>query len=91
MSVHTSLYQWATVPTEFISADGIGFAYRDYGQQSGGTPIIFLNHLAAVLDNWDPRIMDGIAQTHHVVAFDNSGAVHMFTSNKPVDLNVSII
>ncbi|MUG31795.1 alpha/beta fold hydrolase [Psychrobacter sanguinis] len=73
MSVHTSLYQWTTVPTEFISADGIGFAYREYGQQNGGTPIIFLNHLAAVLDNWDPRIMDGIAQTHHVVAFDNRG------------------
>lgn len=73
MSVQTSLYQWATVPTEFISADGIGFAYREYGQQNGGTPIIFLNHLAAVLDNWDPRIMDGIAQTHHVVAFDNRG------------------
>uniref|UniRef100_A5WE59 Alpha/beta hydrolase fold protein n=1 Tax=Psychrobacter sp. (strain PRwf-1) TaxID=349106 RepID=A5WE59_PSYWF len=73
MPVHTSLYQWTTVPTEFISADGIGFAYREYGQQNGGTPIIFLNHLAAVLDNWDPRIMDGIAQTHHVVAFDNRG------------------
>lgn len=73
MSVQTSLYQWATVPTEFISADGIGFAYREYGQQNGGTPIIFLNHLAAVLDNWDPRIMDGIAQIHHVVAFDNRG------------------
>lgn len=73
MPVHTSLYQWTTVPTEFISADGISFAYREYGQQNSGTPIIFLNHLAAVLDNWDPRIMNGIAQTHHVVAFDNRG------------------
>lgn len=73
MSVQTSLYQWTTVPTEFISADGISFAYREYGQQNGGTPIIFLNHLAAVLDNWDPRIMDGIAKTHYVVAFDNCG------------------
>ncbi|WP_201512780.1 alpha/beta fold hydrolase [Psychrobacter alimentarius] len=73
MSVQTSPYQWTTVPTEFISADGISFAYREYGQQNGGTPIIFLNHLAAVLDNWDPRIMDGIAKTHHVVAFDNRG------------------
>ena len=66
-------YQWTTVPTQFISADGVNFAYREYGQQNGGTPIIFLNHLAAVLDNWDPRIIDGIAAKHHVVIFDNCG------------------
>lgn len=64
---------WKNVPTQFISADGINFAYREYGQQNGGTPIIFLNHLAAVLDNWDPRIIDGIAAKHHVVVFDNRG------------------
>ncbi|MND61983.1 putative non-heme bromoperoxidase BpoC [compost metagenome] len=64
---------WQNVPTQFISADGINFAYREYGQQNGGTPVIFLNHLAAVLDNWDPRIIDGIAAKHHVVVFDNRG------------------
>ena len=64
---------WKNVPTQFISADGINFAYREYGQQNGGTPVIFLNHLAAVLDNWDPRMIDGIAAKHHVVVFDNRG------------------
>lgn len=64
---------WQNVPTQFINAGGINFAYREYGQQNGGTPIIFLNHLAAVLDNWDPRIIDGIAAKHHVVVFDNRG------------------
>ncbi|CAM2963086.1 alpha/beta hydrolase [Acinetobacter celticus] len=66
-------YQWTTVPTQFISADGVSFAYREYGQQNGGTPVIFLNHLAAVLDNWDPRIIDGIAAKHHIVILDNRG------------------
>lgn len=65
--------QWTTVATQFIAADGINFAYREYGQHNGGTPMIFLNHLAAVLDNWDPRIIDGIAAKHHVVVFDNRG------------------
>lgn len=65
--------QWTTVATQFISADGIHFAYREYGQHNGSTPVIFLNHLAAVLDNWDPRIIDGIAAKHHVVVFDNRG------------------
>jgi pimeloyl-ACP methyl ester carboxylesterase len=30
-------------------------------------------HLAAVLDNWDPRVVDGIAAEHRVIAFDNRG------------------
>ncbi len=64
---------WKYVPTQIINAGGVNFAYREYGQQNGGTPIIFLNHLAAVLDNWDPRIIDGIAAKHHVVVFDNRG------------------
>jgi pimeloyl-ACP methyl ester carboxylesterase len=64
---------WKTVPTQTITAGGVTFAYRELGKQNGGTPVIFLVHLAAVLDNWDPRIMDGIAARHHVIAFDNRG------------------
>lgn len=64
---------WKDVPTQIISAGGVDFAYRELGKQNGGTPVVFLAHLAAVLDNWDPRIMDGIAAKHHVIAFDNRG------------------
>jgi pimeloyl-ACP methyl ester carboxylesterase len=64
---------WRTVATQAISANGVTFAYRELGKQNGGTPVVFLAHLAAVLDNWDPRIMDGIAAKHHVIAFDNRG------------------
>jgi pimeloyl-ACP methyl ester carboxylesterase len=35
--------------------------------------VIFLHHLAAVLDNWDPRVIDGIAARHRVITFDNRG------------------
>jgi pimeloyl-ACP methyl ester carboxylesterase len=64
---------WRGVPTQTITAGGVTFAYRELGRQNGGTPVVFLTHLAAVLDNWDPRIMDGIAARHHVIAFDNRG------------------
>jgi pimeloyl-ACP methyl ester carboxylesterase len=64
---------WKTVATQTITAGGVSFAYREMGKQNGGTPVVFLVHLAAVLDNWDPRIMDGIAAKHHVIAFDNRG------------------
>ncbi|MDR7150508.1 pimeloyl-ACP methyl ester carboxylesterase [Hydrogenophaga palleronii] len=68
-----SEFSWKTVPTQTITAGGVDYTYREMGQQHGGTPVVFLVHLAAVLDNWDPRIMDGIAAKHHVIAFNNRG------------------
>ncbi|MES2037310.1 MAG: alpha/beta hydrolase [Pseudomonadota bacterium] len=64
---------WRDVPTQSVSANGMDFAYRELGQHNGGTPVVFLVHLAAVLDNWDPRVVDGFAEKHHVVTFDNRG------------------
>lgn len=64
---------WANVPTQSIAAGGVDFAYRELGKQHGGTPVVLLVHLAAVMDNWDPRILDGLAAKHHVIAFDNRG------------------
>jgi pimeloyl-ACP methyl ester carboxylesterase len=68
-----SAASWKHVPTQTITAGGVSFAYREMGKHHGGTPVVFLVHLAAVLDNWDPRIMDGIAAKHHVIALDNRG------------------
>lgn len=65
--------QWKNVPTQVVSADGVDYAYRELGRENGGTPVILLAHLAAVLDNWDPRVVDGLAVKHHVIAFDNRG------------------
>jgi pimeloyl-ACP methyl ester carboxylesterase len=59
-------------PTQTINAGGVEFAYRQLGP-SMEVPVVFLTHLAAVLDNWDPRIVDGIAARHRVITFDNRG------------------
>lgn len=64
---------WKTVPTRKITAGGVEFAYRELGRDNPGTPLVFLVHLAAVMDNWDPRVVDGFAATHRVVVFDNRG------------------
>jgi pimeloyl-ACP methyl ester carboxylesterase len=63
---------WKTAPTQTINAGGVEFAYRQLGP-STGVPVVFLTHLAAVLDNWDPRVVEGIAAKHRVIAFDNRG------------------
>jgi len=64
---------WKEVPPQFVSAGGVDFAYRELGQQNGGVPVVLLVHLAGVMDNWDPRVVDGLAAKHHLIAFDNRG------------------
>jgi pimeloyl-ACP methyl ester carboxylesterase len=59
-------------PAKSIDSAGTTFAYRELGPR-GGVPVVFFVHLAATLDNWDPRIIDPIAQRRHVIAFDNRG------------------
>ncbi|RNM17382.1 alpha/beta fold hydrolase [Nocardioides pocheonensis] len=68
----TKTMKWINVPTRTIDVDGVPFAYRDLGPV-GGVPVVFLHHLMAVLDDWDPRVIDGLAAHHRVIAFDNRG------------------
>ncbi|MDP9182130.1 MAG: alpha/beta hydrolase, partial [Actinomycetota bacterium] len=63
---------WKGVSTQTLSAGGVEFAYRELGGTTG-VPLILLTHLAAVLDNWDPRVVDGLATERRVIAFDNRG------------------
>ena len=63
---------YAQAPARTVTAGGVTYAYRELGPK-GGIPVIFFVHLAATLDNWDPRIIDPIAKNHHVIAFDNRG------------------
>src|SRR3954447_15661149 len=63
---------WEHAATHTIEAGGVEFAYRQLGPDTGG-PVVFLTHLAAVLDNWDPRVVDGIGARHRVITFDNRG------------------
>lgn len=69
----TLLYQQAPNQT-VTAADGTVFAYREFGQtDSTATPVVLFVHLAATLENWDPRLVDQIGAHHRVIAFDNKG------------------
>lgn len=60
-------------PLSFIdAANGVTYAYRRFGQDTG-TPLLFLQHFRGNIDNWDPRLIDQIAQHRDVIAFDNTG------------------
>src|SRR6516165_8350545 len=68
MSTETAL----TVPTRFVEAGGIRFAYRRWGRP-GGLPLVFLQYFSANLDDWDPQVTDGLADDYDVILFDNAG------------------
>ncbi|MGD8193170.1 alpha/beta fold hydrolase [Herbiconiux sp. P18] len=72
MSTEPVIASYAKAPNRTLTAGGTTFAYRELGPK-GGVPVVFFVHLAATLDNWDPRIVDPIAKNRHVIAFDNVG------------------
>ncbi len=63
---------YAKAPNKTLNAGGITFAYRELGPAEE-VPVVFFVHLAGTLDNWDPRIVDAIAQHRHVITFDQQG------------------
>jgi pimeloyl-ACP methyl ester carboxylesterase len=67
-----STTRWIDTPTQSIDLAGTKFAYRQLGPATG-IPVIMLNHWGAVLDNFDPRIVDGLAATRPVIALDYRG------------------
>jgi pimeloyl-ACP methyl ester carboxylesterase len=64
--------RYIDAPTLSINVGETSFVYRDIGPRSG-VPLILLNHWGAVLDNFDPRIVDGLASKHRVIATNYRG------------------
>ena len=55
-----------------ITVDGVSFAYRDVGPKTG-VPLVLFNHWGAVLDNFDPGIIDELAKKRRVITTDYRG------------------
>ncbi|MET0847734.1 MAG: alpha/beta hydrolase [Pseudomonas sp.] len=78
-----------------IMVNGIPFAYRDTGPATG-VPLVLFNHWGAVLDNFDPAIIDGLAQTRRVITTDyrgigNSGGTAPQTVGEMADDAIKLI
>ena len=56
----------------YIKYNDVTFAYRELGEKKG-IPILMFNHLAATLDNWDPILVDTLANGYRIILFDNLG------------------
>jgi pimeloyl-ACP methyl ester carboxylesterase len=64
---------YAGLPNNVVkAANGVSYAYRDSGGE-GELPLVLLQHFRGNLDNWDPALIDALAATRRVIAFDNAG------------------
>lgn len=63
-----------TIPTEssYIEAEGVKFAYRKFGQETG-TPLLCFIHFRGTMENWDPNMIGVLAENRPVILFDNAG------------------
>ena len=71
-----STYTAITVPTQFVDANGIRFAYRRFGKP-GRIALVFNQHFTGNLDNWDPAVLDCLAVEREVILFNNAGAASL--------------
>jgi pimeloyl-ACP methyl ester carboxylesterase len=64
--------RYIEAPNLSVIVGKTSLSYRDLGLRDG-VPLVLLNHWGAVLDNFDPRIVDGLASTRRVIATDYRG------------------
>jgi pimeloyl-ACP methyl ester carboxylesterase len=71
----TAMSQTSYLEAETLTAEGsngVVYAYRRVGPRAG-RPLILLQHFRGNLENWDPVLIDALAASRDVVAFDNRG------------------
>jgi len=67
-----SAERYIEAATEYVTIDGIAYAYRRVGRPAD-LPLVCLQHFTGTLDNWDPEVIDGLAQNRPVITIDNAG------------------
>jgi len=70
-----------TAATQFVQVGGNRLAYRRFGQPSD-CPLLLLNYFAAAMDEWDPKVTNGLAAQREVILFNYVG-VASSTGNAP--------
>ena len=72
--MHGNVTQLSARNERIEAANGVRYAYRRYGNPgSPAPPLVFLQHYRGNLDNWDPALVDTIAEQREVILLDNAG------------------
>lgn len=65
-------YTQENAPTQYIIVEGIKYAYRKFGKEEG-IPLVFFIHFLASIDDWDPALIDPLAERYPIILIDNKG------------------
>ena len=74
-----------TAPTQWIKTTLETYAYRRFGR-GGAPPLVCLQHFTGTLDNWDPAVIDPLAQCREIILFESAG---LGRSTGPVPTTIS--
>lgn len=58
---------------QFIAVEGKEIAFREVGKGNSKYPLVILVHLAATMNNWDPKLVDLLAKKQHIILLDLNG------------------
>lgn len=58
---------------EYIRVNGEKIAYRELNKGKSKKPLVMLVHLAATMDNWDPKFIDLVSEKQHIILIDLPG------------------
>lgn len=58
---------------QYLTVQEKNIAYREIDKGKSDYPLVMLVHLAATMDHWDPKLIDLLTQTQHVILFDLPG------------------
>ena len=57
-----------------LEVGDVSFVYRRFGNHETAAPaLVMLQHFRGNLDNWDPALVDRLAQDREVILVDNRG------------------
>src|SRR6202140_2143250 len=57
-----------------LEVGDVSFVYRRFGnERTDALPLVMLQHFRGNLDNWDPALVDRLAQDREVILLDNRG------------------
>ena len=57
-----------------LEVGDVSFVYRRFGNEQTAAPaLVMLQHFRGNLDNWDPALVDRLAQDREVILLDNRG------------------
>ncbi|MEU0503472.1 alpha/beta hydrolase [Nocardia sp. NPDC005998] len=70
--LHTATSYGSAPNLSIRAGDGVDYAYRDIGPRTA-RPLVLLVHFRGNLDNWDPVLIDALAQHRRVITVDYQG------------------